>query len=231
LSHCGCRLAWTFLARRGTAMAKARSKAQLESTAYHEAGHAVAAWALEYRVSVVTIKPRDDGSHGHVRWTNPLRRRNVVAALEGIATEREVDRARPYIEHAIIASLAGSVAQRRHNPRSHWRSGASGAKRGELIARDTDYDLVIDLIYRLYGGRQKVMDTYWSYLEALAEALIDFHWERIERLAAALLNRETLKDQEIIDAIVGPELVEVRRQMLKQAQENRGPALTSGPAR
>ena len=48
-----------------------RSTAQVEATAYHEAGHAVIAYVLGYRPQCVTIVPTVDTA-GHIIHTNPL---------------------------------------------------------------------------------------------------------------------------------------------------------------
>jgi hypothetical protein len=104
------------------------------------------------------------------------------------------------IEHAAIISLAGPVAVKRFNPRSHRHVGG-GASPGKLVSKDSDYQQVLDLIYRVYGNG-KVHDIYWRYVEARAEALVEKHWKVVKRLASALVKRETMiTRQEILEVL------------------------------
>ena len=103
-----------------------RSTASLEVTAFHEAGHAVAAWhaGLEIHSATIVPTPRLDGCVTHA---NPLY--GVHLDCDGS------DEARLRAEAAIIVLLAGPAAQRRHNPRS-WRSwyGSSDHERAADLA-------------------------------------------------------------------------------------------------
>src|SRR6516225_911173 len=100
-----------------------------EAIAYHEAGHAVVAHMLGYQVLRVSIASKS-GSASHMSWRHPINRR-VTSALDG--READIDRVRPRIDHAIIVSMAGALAQKRHNPRSGWRYGGSS---DDLQARE-----------------------------------------------------------------------------------------------
>jgi hypothetical protein len=159
-----------------------------EAVAYHEAGHAVVAHMLEYQVRRVSIAPKSD-SEGHVSWPNPINR-SVMSRLE-FGSEAGLDRVRYRIDHAIIVSMAGALAQKRHNPRSRWRYAGSGAAPGEFLLKGSDDQLALELASRVHEG-EKVRTAYLRYLEARAEALVKRHWSRIERLAITLLERETV---------------------------------------
>jgi hypothetical protein len=176
----------------------------IDSTAYHEAGHAVAAWWLGHPPKQVTIAP-GDGYEGRAQHASPFRNMSSDVSpawtdpesVEGVRMMRRFD-------HAIIITLAGPLAQKRHNPRSHWRFGATGSRAGEHVSHGSDYQQVSDLIFRVYEGADKVADAYWRYMEARAEALVERLWPRIERLARVLLERETLTGREIREAITDP---------------------------
>ncbi len=90
-----------------------RRNKRLEPTAYHEAGHAVAAFFHSVGLKWVSIVPRD-GSLGHVRH-NPLFRTNAPDWDDS-------NRTRNRLETLVFVCLAGTEAQRRFAPRSvrHW---------------------------------------------------------------------------------------------------------------
>jgi Peptidase family M41 len=160
-----------------------------EAVAYHEAGHAVVAHMLGHQVRRVSIAPKS-GSEGRVSWRNPIKNPSVRGKLE-YGSEADLDRVRYRIDHAIIVSMAGAFAQKRHNPRSGWRYSGSGAARGESLLKGSDDQQALALMSRVHED-EKVRDAYWRYLEARAEALVKRYWSRIERLAITLLDREII---------------------------------------
>src|SRR5258705_13824070 len=80
-----------------------------KSTAYHEAGHAVAATALRLEVEHVSIIP--DKARGTIDWESA-----------GRVTMKAFD----YGDRGIIVLLAGGTAQKRHAPTSVRRFTAQG---------------------------------------------------------------------------------------------------------
>jgi hypothetical protein len=102
-----------------------------EAVAYHEAGHAVVAHMLGHQVRRVSIAPKS-GSDGRVSWRNPINR--IISKLES-GSEADLERVRYRIDHAIIVSMAGAFAQKRHNPRSGWRYAGSGASVESFCSR------------------------------------------------------------------------------------------------
>ncbi len=84
-----------------------RTKA-LEATAYHEAGHAVAAYKVGMKVKRLTIVPSGDalGSHQH------------HAYFPGVNLEYDSSpRAQRRAENFALVCFAGPAAQRRFNPK------------------------------------------------------------------------------------------------------------------
>jgi ATP-dependent Zn protease len=78
-------------------------KALREATAYHEAGHAIAAWRRRITLRSVSIIKGDD-SHGRIIFSNPRFR-------GAEPTER-------WAEGRIVTALAGPLAQRRYAART-----------------------------------------------------------------------------------------------------------------
>jgi hypothetical protein len=145
-------------------------------TAYHEAGHAVAAWSLGAGPRAVTIVPHG-ADQGQVTHEDPLS--GIQLDFDGS------DRARTRAERAIMICLAGPVAQRRFAPRS-WRRwhGAS------------DYVTAVDLARRI-NHSARAADAHLKWLDIRTEDLIESLWGPVERVAAELLAHGTLAPDEI----------------------------------
>ncbi len=146
-----------------------------EATAYHEAGHAVAAWKLGYRPVSASIIAADE-SVGEVRHENPY---GNNAEYDG----SELGRLR--IERAIIIRRAGPIAQKRYRPTS-WRRWQGGA----------DYAVSADLAL-LVSGSGEIASAFLKWLDLRAKALIEQNWPVVERVANALLKRGAMNEDEI----------------------------------
>ena len=144
---------------------KARSR---EATAYHEAGHAVAAWRLGYRSIGASITAGHEFA-GEVTHESVFRGGNVEF------NESELTRSR--VERAIIIRLAGPIAQKRYR-RTSWRRWQGGA----------DYAVAADLALRVCGSGE-LASAFLKWLELRAKALIEEHWPAVERVANALLKQ------------------------------------------
>jgi len=125
--------------------------------ACHEAGHAVAAVKLRLKLDAVTIAASTE-ARGKLSFANPLR--GIDLGWDSS------DRARMKDEKLIVVSLAGPFAQKRYKPRSQWRVAGSGF--GIIVGRGTDFDIVNDLIFRLYGNG-KVATRYDAYVCAVQQ--------------------------------------------------------------
>jgi hypothetical protein len=147
---------------------------EIESTAYHEAGHAVAALHVGRAVKSVTIVPDDDGSDGKVRHY-PLRGK-------WLQPDVHIDtRARNHFETTITVLLAGPAAERKY--RGRWNHQGAGAD------RDRAFDLALRLV-----GSEKQLTPYWEWRNQIAMDLWEneYVWEQVKRLAAELLERRTM---------------------------------------
>jgi hypothetical protein len=145
---------------------------QLRSIAYHEAGHAVAHFALARRIDRVTIVPdkeclgRVDGRTLPKSWSHQQ---------EDFRPARELRAA----EDFLVSALAGPTAEARFRGRPN------------LVTGSRDHEQVAELRWTLMGTGA-VADAYLRYVEVLAEELIDLHWYLVESLARTLLARPTL---------------------------------------
>jgi hypothetical protein len=159
-----------------------RSAAQVEATAYHEAGHAVIAYVLGYRPQCVTIVPTADTA-GHIIHTNPL---------HGFQLNPDTsDEARLRIESLITICFAGPIAQKRYNPRS-WRRA-----HGEW-----DYEKIAELGLRVCGSAEQA-SAFIRWREIVACDMVRAHWPHIQLVAGRLLERENLSHADL-DAIIVP---------------------------
>ncbi len=149
-------------------------------TAYHEAGHAVIAWAQDVAITQVTIE-RDGKKLGSVEHSNPMK------GLDLDWDNRPMARYR--VEKAIRIALAGGIAQRKFKPRSCGGHDQS------------DRDNAIDLIFRITGSSEHA-DAYMNLLNIEAKGLVTKHWNLIEALARELMQRRTMSDKEIKAAII-----------------------------
>ena len=166
-----------------------RTSKSLEATAYHEAGHAVAAWRLGvgFRKQALSIVP-DGDSLGHAKQSNPLFRVDLEFDKS--------DRARRRAEKAAQISLAGGAAQRRFSARSY---------RHAHIKSDL-HEAVHMLGYFAEGDE---LEAYLRLIEIRARHMFNrpFVWRCVQALAGALLARKKLSGREIkriIEATVRP---------------------------
>jgi hypothetical protein len=173
-------------------------KSALWATAYHEAGHAVAAIAYGkgIRRQGATIVPDLKGALGSV-W---MRKHipgdpSVGGAYRG---DLLTGRMRLRIEEDVMVKLAGEGAQRRFRPSSvrshHGRSD-----------RETANDLLMYIV-----GDERELKAYWRLLIVRTENFVrnPMRWMQIEAIARALMEKKTLGPGELrqvyADALGGP---------------------------
>jgi hypothetical protein len=142
-----------------------------EATAYHEAGHTVAAWRLGVKIRRASIIPTI-GRHGVVEHESPLR--EIHLDIDNS------DRARMRTEKEIIICLAGPDAQRQFRP-SSWR-GWHG---------QSDYDTAADLALRLQGDGERATE-YLKWVGFQSRWLIKNNWNLVTMFADELLRVNTI---------------------------------------
>jgi hypothetical protein len=151
------------------------------NTAFHEAGHAVAAFCVRQKVRKASIVPKMD-TLGHVVHS-PLK-----FGDNGLFDDspRGIDRA----EKRIVICYAGPLASRKFQPRSRWKLGGSG-----------DFDTARMLMAHLQGPDDKYNTLYSKLLWRRAELLVDFRWPEINAVAEALIEHRTL-DADALEAAI-----------------------------
>ncbi len=155
-----------------------RTKA-LESTAYHEAGHAVAAWKLGVRTKKLSIVPDAAdgslGSHQHSPY------------FTGINLEfDDSPRAQRRVENIAIVCCVGAHSQRRFHPRGFRNYHA-----------EADWHRAISLLSYLAGDNE-VLEAYFKLIDLQAKKFVQSqaNWCAIEGVAEALLERHALTGAE-----------------------------------
>jgi hypothetical protein len=147
--------------------AVAGSRALLEATAYHEAGHAVVAWIQHVGLRRISIIPAH-GAAGFVHHA-PIGGRDMEWG--------DSPRVRIRGERLIRVCLAGEIAQRRFDARSirHYHGAEDRAKAANVIS------------YLASPGEHA--DAYMRLLEIETQKIVEEWWELIGALAAALITR------------------------------------------
>jgi ATP-dependent Zn protease len=161
-------------------MRQMKSSKQLQATAYHEAGHAVACRANGVRIKKATIIfNEEDGSAGAVHHEFMFR---------GMQPNIKVTpRFREALEAHIMIKLAGAIAQRKFAPRSVRKYHAASDYRsaGHLA-----------LLY-ICENDAKICSAYLQWLQLRTQHWVDVNWRKISRVADALLTHKTLSGQEV----------------------------------
>lgn len=178
---------------------KRKTEQQLWATAYHEAGHVVA--AIAYRKGIrrqgATIVPDAKGAARSVYMLKHIPGNPEVDLLTG--------RMRLRIEEDVIVSLAGRAAQHKFRPSSvrnyHARS---------------DYHAAGDLLLYIVGDMGE-LEAYWRWLQVRTENFVanPMRWKQIEAVAKNLMERKTLRPAELkqiyVDALGGPIILDLAK--------------------
>lgn len=166
----------------GSTKPKTFTRRRREATAYHEAGHAVAALHEDRPFKYVTIKPSED-SIGHVHYEA-----SVVRTSARMADRNFMDYGR------LLVSLAGCKAERRRMGR-HNHAGAY-----------EDYRRAVEVVCLTgeTGGMMEDRPFVRSVVRAAmqeAEDLVNMWWPEVDAVAKALVARETLSRSDVLDVI------------------------------
>jgi len=150
------------------------------ATAYHEAGHVVAAWRFDFEIESATIEPTPErGSLGHMQLSASLKHNPSERIDEW---ERDV-----LIDRRVIHYFAGVAAENAYRKRGR-RAPLSGAS-GDL------HDIVAGCPIRWSPETER---AHWKYCWHRACDLVNerLHWAMIRAVAKELLRRRTLTGDE-----------------------------------
>jgi hypothetical protein len=140
--------------------------------AYHEGGHAVAAWTFELPIDYVSIVP-DERSAGRLQH-GPIQQPTAAAAIQAVS-------------HAhLIVLYAGAAAQRRFAPRSN-------------VADGSNHDYGVAGLTALGSCRDPAAGhALIRWARAEAKALIAERWAAVTAVADALMKREVISGEETV---------------------------------
>ena|SRR3984885_3319371 len=155
-------------------------RTRIPSVAYHEAGHAVAAFVLGMHVDLVSIETQGFPPG----W---LLRGGVLASFNPEGT-RNRDKA----EKAATAGLSGELAERLWCRQKPWRR----AKSTHHVSFSGDRAYVHEML-RPFIKNSADEDRIIKRLRETARTLLANHWSCVEMLAAKLADDKVIKSREI----------------------------------
>ena len=161
-----------------------RRTKRLEAVAYHEAGHVVMCWCGHIGVKGASIVP-DGETAGNVTHDRAFKKsdRPDITITSALA-----DR----MERLARVCLAGTIAQRRYNPRSLRRHHA-----------EADWSIAADLALRL-GGSGEIASAYVNLWDVQTKQALETWWPVVEAVAADLLDKRELSRDEVEGTIEAP---------------------------
>jgi hypothetical protein len=158
------------------------TKTKEATVAYHEAGHAVAAWRLRIPLhrTGVTIVP--DGEAAGTTSHHKV----VGREIEWDVSDRTVLKAERFAQ----VCLAGGIAQRHYCPQSVRR-----------YHTDSDHHNAIGVLINLAAGRE--LEAWLKLLYIRTENMLANQdvWRAVQRLAEALVQRKTIRGKEATEII------------------------------
>lgn len=147
-----------------------RELRRLEAAAYHEAGHALAAYVVHRRITGVSIVPDEDTLGG------------CSFARDSRNFDPEVDtspRVRNLIEKRAITLWGGHIAETRFTGRNNW------------VGSEADRNRLTGILIYLCASKEET-GAYMEWLRTRTKALIERHWVGVEALASALVDKSRI---------------------------------------
>lgn len=191
--------------------------ADRRATAYHEAGHAVAAVVLRHGIRYATVAATDD-SEGHVRYVtaapNPdpqeqpdWRGGRMPETVEdqlalhrwALTSDARETLVRKRARERLVIRAAASVAQGMVDGNASLLSEEAGSDRNNIIRTLTQLGEGV----LVEPGEEDYTDAVATVVEA-AEHLMRRYWPAVERVATELLKRETVSGRWVRRAVRQP---------------------------
>jgi ATP-dependent Zn protease len=152
-------------------------------TAYHEAGHMVAAWELGLNVLGATIVPDPEAGYAG---------RVIVPVEDRVRYADWVESEGAYLYAFMVMSYAGIEAGEKY----------VGAPMPEMnidlgfVGPDSDYGQIADVLLSIAGPDEKDQIESSELAHRHAQNLVSARWGKIEAVAETLMERETLNERE-----------------------------------
>jgi hypothetical protein len=148
--------------------------------AFHEAGHAVVGWRVGLWPRGVSIVSSGDAA-GHVEHK---------LGIDPVELEcRSPYRLMNAVTKNIMVSLAGEIAQRRHDPRSVRRyQGRSDRLHAAHLAAAV-------------GAEGEEAEAMLRWLALRTEKVVAGHWRFVERVADTLVSERTLRRARFVELV------------------------------
>ena len=162
--------------RQATKPKEKRPSKRLQSTAYHEAGHAVVRNYYDLKQPTrVSIEP-DEYSSGRVLGSPLPKGLDPFDPLDWTGQKRLK------LESVIKSVLAGSIAQRKFNPRGYRKYHDAD-----------DFKKVYAILLHLEGDNE-IVSAYYKLLELQTIKLLEqpIIWKKVEAVAQALLQKKEI---------------------------------------
>ena len=161
----------------------------LESTAYHEAGHAVAAYQVGQLIKSVTIIPDDDSS-GSVS-TGPYFSGDEWDQLIRVNSEDISGGMQQRLENDVLVCLVGPAAQKRFNFFGYRK-----------FHGEQDRKIAMNWL-RLLEGDNQILGYYFRMFDLRARNFVQrsTNWGLICHLVETLLAKPTLTGDEVKSVI------------------------------
>lgn len=153
---------------------------ELKSTAFHEAGHAVACLELGRGFRYVTIVPDpDDNSLGHVKFTRWRLQFDENSPL--------TPRLQQTLERDIVIAMAGPYAEERFA--GVYNEAGAGS----------DHQSAVEASLFINDGDTDGAGLHWAWLSYKAKRLFDHpcRWITVQALAAELMKDNTLNSRRV----------------------------------
>jgi len=183
------------------------TKRTAEWTAYHEAGHAVAAYALRLSLPKwVTIVPKDHAAgmcqnDGVFSQRPEVLRAMLATRRPGMTRAAARAALRASTERHVVAELAGLAAEGR---RRHFSRLLAGYVLFRDVAAVADDDVAqADEQLAVFERGREAREAWLSGLWDRAWKLTGASWRDVERVAKALLRRKRL-DGDALDRLLLP---------------------------